>query len=194
MSALCFLSIKSVGLISKSFRTVLWELPCYAWALDLTLAGACGACSCQSPCWQGREMGKTYQSYLTTPNNSPPTAYGLQKSPFQNFSASTSVSWVMTPELYPTRVRGIACSCCSALQNLGVICVEYWVYSSGYSLTIRSTGVGVVALTCAMLASTFPETRGEILKESSDVPSDKLGKVNETTPLTVSVEDDSGGS
>ena len=73
--------------------------------------------------------------------------------------AATNVTWVITPELYPTELRTIAHSFASAISKLAAFLCPYLVYSS---LDIAGVGaiLGVLNLIACGCASMLPETGG----------------------------------
>ena len=81
--------------------------------------------------------------------------------------ASTSGSWVQTPELIPTRLRGFGSGTCLAANAVGNMAICYWVWDSGYSYFYRALGVAFCGAAAAALAALLPETAGTTLTEGS---------------------------
>mmetsp|Transcript_12153 Transcript_12153/g.12227 ORF Transcript_12153/g.12227 Transcript_12153/m.12227 type:complete len:495 (+) Transcript_12153:72-1556(+) len=80
--------------------------------------------------------------------------------------AASSVTWIATPEMFPTRIRATAHSVSSMMARIGAICAPYLVQSH---VSVSVVG-GVLCLVNLMgsLASLFlPETKGRALDEAS---------------------------
>lgn len=82
--------------------------------------------------------------------------------------ASTSVSWVQTPEILPTWGRGFGFGACQALQSIGNVAVCYFVWDSGFTMVEQALFVAAVSLAAAALTWRLPETKGEALLD--DIP------------------------
>lgn len=82
--------------------------------------------------------------------------------------AGSSVCWVLTPELMPTRLRGRACGVCQAFNAAGNIVCCFWMYDSPFTLKQRIGLVMVSALICAICIILIPrETSGTMLDDKS---------------------------
>lgn len=73
--------------------------------------------------------------------------------------SSSCVTWVATPELYPTSMRATGHSVCSSLSRVGAFCSPYLVESS-----LPDSSVGAILfganLVAAIASSALPETSG----------------------------------
>ena len=82
--------------------------------------------------------------------------------------ASTSVSWVQTPEILPTWGRAFGLGACQALQSVGCVAVCYFVWDSGFNLVEQALFIATLSLAAAGLTWSLPETKGEALLD--DLP------------------------
>ena len=73
--------------------------------------------------------------------------------------AATNVTWVITPELYPTELRTIAHCFCLAISRISAFVSPFMIYSS---LTIPLIGciIGVLNLIACACSYFLPETGG----------------------------------
>ena len=74
--------------------------------------------------------------------------------------AASQTGWVMTPELYPTRVRATAHSLVNCLARLGALASPFLVVSKTDTLTVAFI-LGLVNVVAAVAAWSLPETAGE---------------------------------
>ena len=74
--------------------------------------------------------------------------------------AATNVTWVITPELYPTELRTIAHCFCLAISRIAAFISPFMVYSS---LSLSAVGVvlGVLNLIACVCSYFLPETGGK---------------------------------
>lgn len=82
--------------------------------------------------------------------------------------ASTSVSWVQTPEILPTWGRAFGLGLCQGLQSLGCVAVCYFVWDSGFTVVEQALFIAVLTLLASMLTLRLPETKGTVLQD--DLP------------------------
>lgn len=71
---------------------------------------------------------------------------------------ATIVTWVATPELFPTRVRASGHSIASSIGRLGAFCVPFLV-SSAAPIFVVCTVISVVSLVAAISVYFLPETK-----------------------------------
>eukprot|EP00606_Chrysophyceae_sp_TOSAG23-5_P000906 GSChrysophyteH2.ASY1.ANO1.1003.1 assembled CDS len=82
--------------------------------------------------------------------------------------AASQTGWVMTPELFPTRVRATAHSLVNCLARLGALASPFLVVSKIDTLTVAFF-LGLVNVLAAVAAWSLPETAGEGMdKEGND--------------------------
>ena len=74
--------------------------------------------------------------------------------------AATNVTWVITPELYPTELRTIAHCFCLAISRIAAFISPFMVYSS-LSLSAVGTVLGILNLLACAFSYFLPETGGK---------------------------------
>eukprot|EP00038_Savillea_parva_P013164 m.209298 g.209298 ORF g.209298 m.209298 type:complete len:608 (-) comp24538_c0_seq1:107-1930(-) len=75
----------------------------------------------------------------------------------------SSATWVVTPELFPTQVRGTGHSWCNAFARIGGMATPFW----GRALLPQGTRLAVyaaVSTVCGLVSMSLRETRGSMLK------------------------------
>jgi len=101
---------------------------------------------------------------------------------------SSCSTWVVTPELYPTKVRATAHSFVNALARIGAF-LSPWIVSS----SISTLGVALILGACnalaALLALSLQETNGKDLDATEVAPAAALQTTTLTTTGTKSAED-----
>ncbi|EGD76226.1 hypothetical protein PTSG_00929 [Salpingoeca rosetta] len=76
----------------------------------------------------------------------------------------TSVTWVMTPELYSTHVRAAGHSWCNAMARVGAFSAPYWGDASAIAFHVRLILFGAMNGVAALASYLIPkETRGLVL-------------------------------
>ena len=75
---------------------------------------------------------------------------------------SSSITWVATPELFPTEIRATGHSLCSTAARFGAFISPYFVFSSLSPLAV-AFGLSSVNICAAVASYMLPETVGTIL-------------------------------
>ena len=76
--------------------------------------------------------------------------------------AASNITWVITPELYPTELRTIAHCFCLAVSRIAAFTSPYVVYSSSLSTSDVGVILGLLNLIACGCSYFLPETRGKI--------------------------------
>lgn len=103
---------------------------------------------------------------------------------------SNNSTWVITPELFPTSMRGTGHSFCNMGSRIGAFCCPYFVSSSSISLFVVAIGLTVFNVLAAIISMTLPETSDKSLDDDINCTQpisargDEYQKYdNETVPL-----------
>jgi len=75
----------------------------------------------------------------------------------------SSTTWVMTPEVYPTAVRGVGHSWANGMARLGAVAAPYWGDSSRLPLSSRLAFYAVSSAAAGVASLMLPETLGTVL-------------------------------
>ena len=76
---------------------------------------------------------------------------------------ASSTTWVMTPELFPTYVRGAAHSWCNAAGRIGAAATPYWGNEQSLDQWVRLSFYAGTAALAGLTSLTLRETRGAAL-------------------------------
>lgn len=77
---------------------------------------------------------------------------------------ASSTTWVMTPELFPTYVRGSAHSWCNGVARLGAAVTPFWGNAKELSQVLRLGLYGGTAIVAGIMTFLVRETRGKALR------------------------------
>lgn len=76
--------------------------------------------------------------------------------------AASSLTWVHTPELYPTKIRSTAHCVANSFTRCAAASASYWAYS-GYSLEVITGLYALVSFLAASITHFLPETKNQKL-------------------------------
>ena len=124
------------------------------------------------------------------PNGSPTTVLVLGYLIRMAAMGSSCATWVMTPELYPTRVRATAHSSLNCLARIGALLSPFLVVSSLNTLTVALI-LGLCNMVAVVAAWSLPETAGQALDKSIELSDVKNKPIANPLNLTTNIETES---
>jgi putative MFS transporter len=81
--------------------------------------------------------------------------------------AASNATWVITPELYPTKIRATGHSICNSMARISAFFVPFLVDSSASNQQI-CLALGFVTILATIASSTLPETKNIKLDKNNE--------------------------